>query len=199
MASRRRAKGSHKARDYKAEYQRRIARGMSKGLSRSQSRGHARAGERPKPSAPSLIDPTRPEERAIRLMKEGASFRAAAAGEGIREEKLRRYLKENTQATRVGRRWTIVDERPRQFPFYSKGRLISPILGPIETSQAARYMHAVKEFLPTGDPSYLKPFVGHGVRGIDGKRHPFETDENTLYELDLSGELSFPEFYQILT
>ncbi len=37
------------------------------------------------------------------------------------------------------------------------------------------------------------------VRDIAGKLHPFETDENTLYELDIKGELSFPEFYRIIT
>lgn len=187
-----------KLRDYKAEYQRRIAKGIAKGFSRSQSRGHARAGERPKSRQPIKVDPNSREERAIKLMKNGSSLRSAAAGEGIPQERLRRYLKENTHAKHVGRKWQIEDKRPRQFPFYSKGRLVSPLLGPSQVSKAAVYMHAVREFLPSGDAGLLVPFVAEGARDLSGTFHLFETDENTLYELDSTGELSFPEFYRII-
>jgi hypothetical protein len=145
-----------------------------------------------------LIDPKSPFERAVARIKGGSSLRAAAKSEGVREELLRRYLKENTNAKRVGRRWQIEDRRPRQYPFYSQGKLVSPRLSPEEATHAAHFMHAVAEFLPTGDEMLLKPFRGQGVRDISGKSHPFETDENTLYELDSSGELSFPEFYRIV-
>ncbi len=185
-------------RDYKAEYQRRIARGIAKGLSRSQSRGHARAGERPKARNPIKIDPNRPEERAIKLMKSGSSLKSAAMSEGLNQERLRRYLKENTDAKRIGRKWQIEDKRPRQFPFYSNGKLVSPLLGPSQVSKAAVYMHAVREFLPSGDAGLLTPFVAEGARDLSGMFHLFETDENTLYELDSTGELSFPEFYRII-
>ena len=193
-----------KKRNYAAEYARRIARGLAKGLSRSQARGHPRAGEAfvgikstasTKPAA--TINPNRPEERALRLMKKGASLKDAAAGEKISQERLRRYLKQHTHATRVGRRWQIIDNRARQFPFYSEGRLVSPWLTPEEASQAGRFMQAVKSFLSSGEAEILKDFRGHGVRDISGTFHPFETDPNTLYELDFAGELSFPEIYKI--
>ena len=161
-------------------------------------RRQARAGERPKPSGPVKVDPKRPEERALKLMKNGSSLRGAAAAEGVTPERLRRYVKENTDAKRVGRKWQILDKRPRQFPFFSKGRVVSPVLSPSETSKAATYMHAVHDFLPSGDAASLDPFRGDGVRDTAGKLYPFETDENTLYELDNAGELSFPEFYRII-
>lgn len=192
-------KVSGRKRDYRLEYQRRLAKGLSTGLSRSQARGHARAGERPKPLGPIPVSPNTPEERAIKLMKSGSSLRSAARIEGLREERLRRYLKENTDAKREGRKWLIVDERPRRFPFYSRGKLVSPILDTARTSRAAVYMHAVREFLPTGNADLLSSFAHSGVRDVAGKFYPFEIEENTLYELDNAGELSFPEFYRIIT
>ena len=66
-----------------------------------------------------------------------------------------------------------------------------------ETAEAGRYMQAVKQFLRTGDPDFLAPFASKGVRDIDGKFHPFELDENTLYELDHRDEAVIPELYRI--
>lgn len=43
----------------------------------------------------------------------------------------------------------------------------------------------------------LRPFVGQGVRDVNGVFHPYETNENTLYRLDQTGELSVPEIYKI--
>ncbi len=202
---------ARKHRDYKAEYQRRIARAMAKGFTKTQARGHPKAGEafiskppapKPKPPKPTkepfaLIDPKRPEELAIKAMKKGASLKNAAASEGISQERLRRYLKENTQASYKGKRWQIIDDRARQFPFYSDERLVTAWLKPDELSDAGKFMHAVKTFLAFGNEKVLKTFEGQGVRDIYRKFYPFETDPNVLYELDNAGELSFPEIYKI--
>jgi hypothetical protein len=186
-------------RDYRAEYTRRVALAEARGESRSKGRGHARAGERPKPSQPRLISPVQGEERAVKLIKHGSTVRAAAKAVGVSEERVRRYLKENTNAKREGRQWIIRDERARQFPLYSEGRLISPRLAPTETSKAARFMHAVKAFLPSGNEEILAPFVGDGVNDLKGRRLAFETDPNRLYELDAADEPNFPELYKIVS
>ncbi len=186
-------------RDYKAEYAKRINNPAKQTLPLSVRRGHARAGERPRPPRPALINPKSPEEAAVRMISRGSTLKAAAKSEGVSEEHLRRYLKENTDARRVGGRWQVSDVRPRQFPFYSNGRLVSPRLSIEEVSKAARYMQAVKAFLPEGDPALLAPYVGRGVFDIRGAHFLFETDENTLYELDQAGELSFPEYYRIVS
>jgi hypothetical protein len=186
-------------RDYAAEYARRIALAESRGLSRSVGRGHARAGERPRPPGLQLIDPKMPDERAIRAMSRGATLRAAAKAEGLTEESVRRYLKENTQAKRTGGAWSITDLRPRQYPFYSGGRLVSPWLSPEESSRAAKFMQAVQAYLPSGEEGVLEAFAGAGVTDIYGHRHPFEADPDKLYELDHAGELNFPEIYKIVS
>ena len=200
-----------RSRNWTLEYQRRIEREMAKGHSRSQARGHPKAGEafiskpaKAKSVKPpkgltepfALIDPKRSEEQAIKAMTKGASLKGAAAEAGISQERLRRYLKETT-ASYKGRRWTIIDDRPRQFPFYSEERLVTAWLQGDELSDAGKFMHAVKTFLAFGNEKVLKPFEGQGVRDINRKFYSFETDPNVLYELDNAGELSFPEIYKI--
>lgn len=186
-------------RDFKAEYARRVAHPAKLHLPLSVRRGHPRAGERPKPPGLQLIDPKRPEERAVRSIARGSTLRAAAKAEGITEERVRRYLKENTDARRVGRNWEVSDQRPRQYPFYSDKRLVSPWLSPEEASRAAKYMQAVHAFLPGGQEQLLAPFAGDGVVDIYAKRHPFEVEPNELYMLDQAGELDFPEIYKIVS
>jgi hypothetical protein len=185
-----------RARDYKKEYARRVTGGLKRGLSRAAARGHPKAGERIK-AREGPIDPFSREELALRMMRRGSSLKQAATQHKMSQERLHAYLKDNTVARRVGRRWQIFDRRSRQFPFYSRGRLVTPWMYPDQASEAGRFMEAVKRFLPTGDKQILDPFVGWGVRDVAGKFHPFETDPNTLYELDHRGELVIPEQYRI--
>lgn len=184
-------------RDYQREYARRIALGRQKGLSRSAARGHPRAGERTKPATRHAIDPGGREELALKMMRRGRSLRDAASHFRLSQERLRAYVKEQTEARRQGRRWTIIDRRNRRFPFYSDGRVVTPTMTLDEASEAGRYMQAVKQFLRTGYPDFLAPFTGKGARDVDGKLHPFELDENTLYELDHRDEAVIPELYRI--
>jgi hypothetical protein len=170
---------------------------MSKGLSRSQARGHARAGERPKPSRHAKINPKSNEEHAIKVMAGGFTLRDAAKGFGLSEQHLRRYLKENVNATRKGRQWIIDDQRPRQFPVYSEGELKTLTLKPYEASEAGSFMHSAGRFLRTGDRQLLEPHEGRGVADVNRRFHRFETDPNRLYELDSAGEPNFPEIYRI--
>ena len=190
--------GRPRRRNFKAEYASRVERALAKGKTLSQARGHARAGERQKPMTAPLIRADVAEEQAIKLMTKGATLKAAASEMKVPPERLRRYLKENTDAQWTGRRWEIVDSRPRQMPMYSKGRFTSPWLAPAEASRAGTFVHDVRRYLPNGDETILDRYRGEGVRDIYGQLHPFETDGDTLYELDNADELSFPEFYKIV-
>ena len=114
-------------------------------------------------------------------MRAGFSLRDTAKTFGLSEQHLRRYAKENAGAVRVGRRWVFDDQRARRFPIYSGGELKTATLAPSEASQASSYMHAVRQFLPTGDASILAPYAGEGVTDVHGRFHPFEVDPNRLY------------------
>jgi hypothetical protein len=184
-------------RDTKKEYARRVALGEQRGLSRSAARGHPRAGERQKPPSANTIDPHSREEQALRMMRRGSSLRDASNHSRMSQERLRAYIKEMTGATRENGRWKIVDHRSRQFPFYSNGAVVTPWMSLEQTSEAGRYMQAVKQFLRTGHERLLSPFTGRGARDVNGKLYPFELDENTLYELDHRDEAVIPEQYRI--
>lgn len=131
------------------------------------------------------------------MMRRGRALRDAASHYHLSQERLRAYVKEQTEARREGRKWTIIDRRTRQFPFYSNGRVVTPTMSLDETAKAGRYMQAVKRFLYSGDDQFLTPFAGKGVRDTSGKFHPFELNENTLYELDHRDEAVIPELYRI--
>jgi hypothetical protein len=184
-------------RDYQKEYARRIVLAAQKGLSRSAGRGHPRAGERRKPATGRAVDPYSREEQALRMMRRGSSLRDASNHYRMSQERLRAYIKETTGATRENGRWKIVDHRLRQFPFYSNGAVVTPWMSIEQTSEAARYMQAVKQFLRTGDTGFIEPFTGKGARDVNGRFYPFELDENTLYELDHRDEAVIPEQYRI--
>jgi hypothetical protein len=184
-------------RNYKQEYARRVARGAQRGLSRAATRGHPKAGERQKASVARSIDPNSREELALRMMRRGSSLRDAASHYHLSQERLRAYVKEQTEARHAHRKWTIVDRRTREFSFYSDRRVVTPKMTLDQASEAGRYMQAVKQLLQTGNTDFLAPFKGRGVRDVGGKFHPFELDENTLYELDHRGEAVIPELYRI--
>jgi hypothetical protein len=184
-------------RDYKQEYARRVASGTQRGRSRAASRGHPRAGERQKPPSTKTVDPHSREEQALRMMRRGSSLRDAANYYRMSQERLRAYIKETTGATRENGRWKIVDQRSRQFPFYSDGAVVTPWMSLEQTSEAGRYMQAVKQFLRTGDATLLAPFAGKGARDVNARFYPFELNENTLYELDHRDEAVIPEQYRI--
>src|SRR5271155_2569068 len=156
-------------RDYRKEYARRVAVAAQKGLSRSAARGHPRAGERRKPATERAVDPNSREERALKMMRHGASLRDAAGRFRMSQERLRAYLKEATGATREKGRWKILDQRSRQFPFYSNGAVVTPWMSIEQTSEAGRYMQAIKQFLRTGEANFLEPFTGKGARDVNGR------------------------------
>jgi hypothetical protein len=64
-----------------------------------------------------------------------------------------------------------------------------------DRSLIGRYFAAVKEALRTGDSSVLKPFKNITITDAEGVTHHFETDLDTLYEIEEAQEE--PEFFEI--
>lgn len=189
---------SKRVRDFKAEYRARLTKGFAKGLSRSQARGHSRAGERPS-AGPMPVNRDDPFERALRMMKAGASQKAAANTAGVSVERLRRFQKENTQAIRQGGRWIISDQRPVSMLMATRGKTRVVSVPYDAASDVGRHWVAVNKFLETNDTSYLLDFIGKGLRDTEGRFHPFETRPNVLWKLDSIGELNFIDIYRDVT
>jgi hypothetical protein len=87
------------------------------------------------------------------MTKVGIPLQTSARLSGVSQQHLRRHIKENAGAVRVGRRWVFNDLRARRFPVYSGNELKTLVLSPYEASRASQFMHAVRQFLPIGDIS----------------------------------------------
>lgn len=185
------------ARDYKAEYRRRIERGLAQGRSRSQARGHARSQE--SLARPSRSGPDRRLDEALKLLRQTGSQTKAAKAVGISAERFRRFLRENKLAHREGRSWRITDNRPREISIISgkKVRVIR-VNGLEPASLIGKYWNAVKLFLEKNTIDLLEPFRGLAVPDAQGREHVFETNPNTLYRLAQAGGDAFEFIYRLV-
>ena len=185
---------SNRNRDYRAEYAARISRGLASGKSRSAARGHPRAIDLPTAS-PSPVNRNDPRERALRLMRQGASQAQAAKIAGVTVEQVRRYREINTTSIRQGQTLVIFDTRPQEFRISTDGKMKIVTLANDDGSAVGRYWTAVNEFLATNDIGYLQRLTDEGVRDINGRFWRFELRPNVLRKLDSIGELQFTEIY----
>ncbi|MGC9953684.1 MAG: hypothetical protein ABSD21_05360 [Rhizomicrobium sp.] len=184
----------NRIRDFKKEYANRVKRGLAKGHSLSRARGHISAADIRK-SKPTIPDPNDPREKALQLMKAGATQKTAAKRTGVSVEKVRRYLKENTTAKLEGKKWVIMDRRPTLMLIASRGKIYFIPVTYRSRSRVGHYWNNVNKFLATNDASYLARYAGKGIRDAEGNYHPWETGPNTLRKLDSIGELDFTEIY----
>ncbi|MCE5322816.1 hypothetical protein LLG46_05800 [bacterium] len=187
-------------RDYKAEYASRIAQGLAKGLTRGQARGHPEAGKvlaSAKPTAgynPKL-------EEAVKHFRRGESLSSAAKSAHVSAERLSSYVASEGIATKTGGRWRLgADDRIRPpIGIFSEGQEIEvTVKGYEQAKLASDYLNAVKRFITTNDPSHLDLYRGQSIVDVHGKRHVFETDENTLYRLNESGDQPYESMYRMV-
>ena len=184
------------ARDYKAEYRRRIQRGLERGLSLSQSRGHPKANERPVESRPPRTDEN--IDAAILGMNQGQSLSAAARLSHVSAERLRRFIIQAKLGALIGHRWALTDRRPRRVPVLTGGRQRTVIVdGFDQASLVGEHHNAVGAFVRTNDIELLEPFEGVSVRAANGKKYPLETDPNELHRIAAMDTPPFHEIYQI--
>jgi hypothetical protein len=187
-----------KQRDYAAEYARRIARWLKKGFSKSQARGHPGPGEAGLRKRQAAFDDAL-LQRALRTLRQEKNLAAAAKAARIAPERLRQVAASKGVITKQKRRWIINPDLPRRMPIYSRGRQIVVTVGDFPSaSLIGRYMSTVGHFRRTNDVKLLQPFVGQSVADISGKKHPFETNPNTLYRLASAGGETFEQVYRIV-
>src|ERR1700730_4560237 len=146
---------SKRIRDFKQEYLARIARGVASGKCRSQARGHARASDLPRREMPFPFEKESALEKALKMMRQGATQKQAARMVGVSAETLRRFQKQNTTSRRKGRRWVIVDERPVTVLMATRGKLRDVTVPHDAASDIGRHWVAINRFLESNDPSHL--------------------------------------------
>ena len=184
-------------RDYKAEYQRRIERGLKKGLSKSQARGHPKANEK------NIRKPRPIDDEAfqigLQVLRSGKTLTEAAAEIRVSPERLRNQGKERGAIRRKDRRWIVKNTLPRRMLLYSNNISHTVTIGTFRyASKVGRYMSAVRKFMQSNNPAYLKPFVGKSIKDINEKQYIFETDPNAIYRLDRTGGESLEQVYRII-
>lgn len=180
-------------------YARRIARGLAKGLTRSQARGHPAPGEKLFSKRRMRAVNWRKLQFVIKEMKEGKSLTKSARAAGLQPETIRRTLKSAKLLKKRGRRWTIRGDIPTRMLLYTEGEARSIIPADAKNRSAVgKFMNAVRIFLTTNDPKSLAPFAGRFVLDLVRKKHQFETDENTLYQLSQSGAITFEDIYEFI-
>lgn len=81
---------------------------------------------------------------------------------------------------------------------YSQGEAIVVTVKPTAARLIGEYMSAVGHFLETNNPAPLSPFRGKSFADAAGKRHPLETNPNTLYQLADTGAATFEDVYRIV-
>ncbi|MGA8709082.1 MAG: hypothetical protein WB646_19075 [Steroidobacteraceae bacterium] len=176
---------SRKARDYPAEYTRRIARGAGRGVSRSQARGHPKVAERHVSAKTPSVSYDRKLEEGVKALRKGKSLTAAARELHVSPERLRSYAKALPFVKkRKGRFFVGPDPRQRRVVFYSEGQLVKAVVQGYEPAQlAGSYWDAVGDFLETNDRNHLAPFIGAQITDVRGRTYSLETRPNVLYRL----------------
>ena len=180
-------------------YAERKARNLRLGRSLSQARGHPRPSEAPlrvRLSGEYLPDK---QVEALRAFRSTGNATQAAKSAGMSPERFRRFLRAEGVADRQGRKWAITDNLVRETDMLSEGcwRRVR-VQGFDPASAIALHKAAVRAFLRKRDLTVLDDFRGHSVTDTAGRRHPFETNPNTLLRLMTTGGETFEAVYRIV-
>jgi hypothetical protein len=129
------------------------------------------------------------------IRREGQSLTSACREGRISPQTVRRY----TNAVKnIDGRWkpTAYDRIGRVMLINENGRGVwVTVKDSRYASMIGRYHSAVRQFLETGDESFLKPFKGKRIKDANGNWHTLETDPEKLY--DIAEQREEEEFFTI--
>mgnify|MGYP001407183004 CR=1 FL=1 len=133
----------------------------------------------------------------LRSMRKGAKFNNALDAVGIKRDVALKHLGKNITKSRGYWRVTASDSMQAAMAFYDRdeGYITIITMNSQDRSKIGKYMSAVSKALKTGDSSGLTRFRNMVVVDAEGNRHRFETDIDTLYEIEEAQEE--PEFFEI--
>src|SRR5262249_19868476 len=113
-------------------------------------------------------------ERALRGVSGGMTLAEAAREIRVSPDKLKKAALEKKLIRKRGGRWIVAARLPRRMILFSDGRvLIVTTKSKRSASLIGRYMSAVRQFLRTNKPEYLKEFSGAHIKDTAAKIHPF--------------------------
>lgn len=89
------------------------------------------------------------------------------------------------------------DDIEVEMHIYERGVGVTSIVttNSVDRSLIGSYFNAVKKAVNNGDESSLEPFQNIQIIDSDGVTHEFETDLDTLYEIEES--IEEPEYFDI--
>ena len=138
-------------------------------------------------------------ERSLTVLSDARKSKQSFSKLAKKHDVSRKTVLNNTNAFRKRqRRWNAkrFDKIPRVMKINENGKEISIQINDSRTaSLIGRYQNAVKQFLNTGDKKTLRKFRRKKIKDIDGNLHSFETNLDSLIEIN--EEIEEPEFYEL--
>jgi hypothetical protein len=130
-------------------------------------------------------------------MRKGEKFKNALDNVGIKRESVIKQLGKYLTKSRGYWRVTKSDRIQASMPFYDRDQGYITIItrNSQDRTKIGKYFSAVRKALESGDDSGLKRFRNMVIIDADGNSHHFETDLDTLYEIEESQDE--PEFFEI--
>lgn len=132
----------------------------------------------------------------LRRIRYGDSLAGSCEETGIGEKEAIKYLRSCLYKKKG--RWIPkkYDSIERAMQIYENGEIRTIVIkGSKNSAVIGEYYNAVKNYLISGDSSYLKPFKKKVIIDAYGKKHKLETDPDKIRDIEESKEEA--EFFEV--
>jgi hypothetical protein len=132
----------------------------------------------------------------LRRIRHGDSLTVSCEEAGISQKEAVKYLRSCLYKKKG--RWIPkkYDSIERAMQIYENGEIRAIVIrGSKDSAIIGEYYNAVKNYLISGDSSYLKPFKKKTIIDAYGKKHKLETDPDKIRDIEESKEEA--EFFEV--